>query len=142
EYVANIQERLSLYTELDAFEKEEEIEAFEAKLRDRFGKVPPQVYKLFDGLRLRWICKRLGFERLILKNNKLRCYFVENAQSPYYETNTFKSIFDLIAREGHYLGISIKKSAKYLLIVKDNVKSLKEAYELLQKMDKRKELVK
>lgn len=136
EYIKNIQERLNLYTELDGLEKEEEIKAFEEKLRDRFGKVPPQVYVLFDGLRLRWICKRLGFERLILKNNKLRCYFVENAQSPYYETETFQNIFAFIAKEGHVLGLNIKKSAKYLFIVKDNVNTLPQAYEILQKIEK------
>ncbi len=63
----NIQERLSLYIQLDALETEEEIDDFTKMLVDRFGKLPKQVKELFDGLRLRWHCRRLGFERGILK---------------------------------------------------------------------------
>jgi transcription-repair coupling factor (superfamily II helicase) len=46
-------------------------------LEDRFGKLPKQVNFLFEALRLRWLCKKLGFERLILKGGKLRCYFLQ-----------------------------------------------------------------
>src|SRR5690606_438585 len=73
EYVNNIQERLNLYTELDKIETEAELAAFADKLKDRFGPVPAEVRELFEGLKLRWLCKELGFERLILKNRKLRC---------------------------------------------------------------------
>ena len=30
---------------------------------DRFGKVPPEVEKLFHTIRLRWIYRDLGFEK-------------------------------------------------------------------------------
>ncbi|MFT5910341.1 MAG: transcription-repair coupling factor (superfamily II helicase), partial [Paraglaciecola sp.] len=90
EYVSNIQERLNLYTSLNKIDTEEGIETFKKSMIDRFGKMPKVVNGLFDGLRLRWICKELGFERVILKNGKLRCYFVENPQSPYYESATFQ----------------------------------------------------
>ena len=123
-----------MYTELDAIETEDGIKQFETTLRDRFGKVSNQVYVLFDALRVRWLCKRLGFERLILKNHKLRCYFVENPQSPYFETATFNAIFQFIGKEGHKLGLSFKKSQKYLFLVKDNMKSMKKAHSLLSKI--------
>ena len=85
EYVSNIQERLNLYTKLDNLQSIEDLDHFAESLTDRFGKIPPQVYELFDGLKLRWICKDLGFERLIIKNEKMRCFFVENPQSMYYD---------------------------------------------------------
>ncbi len=127
EYVKNIQERLSLYTELDDIETTEKLEAFEQMLRDRFGRVPRPVYALFDGLRLRWNCRRLGFERVILKSNKLRCYFVENPQSPFYESPLFHRIMQYVATEGTLQGLDFKKSNKHFILVKDQVKSLKEA---------------
>ncbi|GIV31779.1 MAG: hypothetical protein KatS3mg030_081 [Saprospiraceae bacterium] len=75
DYVTNITERLSLYTQLDSIESEAELLDFEEALKDRFGKLPPQVKELFEGLKLRWIARELGFERIILKNGTLRCFF-------------------------------------------------------------------
>ena len=141
EYVSSISERLSLYTELDSLETEEELEAFEAKLRDRFGRIPPQVAELFEGLRLRWVCKELGFERLILKNDKLRCYFVDNPQSPFYESRLFQNILDFVNKEGRHRGLSFKQSNKYFILVKDHVRSLREAHETLDKIREKVEAV-
>ena len=134
EYISNIQERLSLYTELDGIETEDDLTSFEARLRDRFGKIPPQVRELFEGLRLRWVCKALGLERVILKNSKLRCYFVENPQSPFFETALFNNILQLIANQGHKLGLSLKQSNKHLILVKDHVRNLSEAHQALQRL--------
>ena len=74
EYVSVIQERLNLYTELNSIETEEELEAFRNKLIDRFGPVPKSVHELFSGLRIRWLCKKMGFDRFILKNGKMITY--------------------------------------------------------------------
>ena len=131
EYVSSISERLSLYTELDAIETEEEIETYINRMRDRFGRIPPQVHELFEGLRLRWICKKMGFERLILKNNKLRCYFVENPQSNFYESALFQRILEYVGSKGLQKGLSFKKSNRHFILVKDHVKSLKEAHKAL-----------
>jgi transcription-repair coupling factor (superfamily II helicase) len=131
EYVSSVQERLNLYTELNKLENEAEIEKFEQQLHDRFGKVPKQVKFLFDGLRLRWICKELGFERLILKNKKLRCYFVENPQSSFYETNTFNRILQYVGTKGSVKGLSFKKTNRYFMMIKDNVKSMSAARKVL-----------
>ncbi len=133
-YVENVQERLRLYTQIDELEDEESLAAFEAGLQDRFGRIPPQVTQLFEGLRLRWVCKALGFERLLLKTGKLRCYFVLNAQSSYYESPLFGRLFQYIGKEGKSLGISLKQSAQHLIMVKDGVKDLRTANELLKKL--------
>ena len=134
EYVSSIQERLSLYTELDGIETEEELAQFEERMRDRFGKLPIQVKELFEGLRLRWVCKALGFERIILKNNKLRCYFVENPQSAFFESALFNNIIQLISTQGNKQGLSFKQSHKQFILVKDGVKGLREAHEVLQRI--------
>lgn len=132
EYVESIQERLNLYSELDDITSEEGIESFADKLRDRFGKLPPQVTELFEGLRLRWIAKKLGFEQIVLKGYKLRCYFVDNPQSPYYDSSIFQSIFTFIAAEGERRGFHLKKSHKSLILSIDGVRSLRKAKETLE----------
>ncbi len=137
DYVTSIQERLNLYTELNKLETEEQVTKFEQQLRDRFGKVPRQVYDLFEGLRLRWVCKELGFERLILKNNKLRCYFVENPQSPYYESALFQAILAHVGSVGPQKGLTFKKSNKHFIMIKDKVGSLRAALKVLRGIEEK-----
>jgi len=135
-YVESTQERLSLYTELDAIENEEGIAKFEEKLRDRFGdRLPKETKELFEGLRLRWVCKNLGFERVVLKNNKLRCYFVENPQSAFFESSIFKHILSYVGSKGKSLGLSLKQSNRSLILVRDDVKSLRAATHLLKQIE-------
>ncbi len=130
-YVESTQERLRLYQDLDNIETEEGITAFATALDDRFGKIPPEVEELFDGLRLRWECRRLGFERIILKNGQLRCYFVDNPQSLYYESDIFQRLSGLIAREGALRGLRLKQSNRNLILVKERVGSLSVARKVL-----------
>ncbi len=134
EYVSNIQERLNLYTKLDNLQSIEDLDHFAESLTDRFGKIPPQVYELFDGLKLRWICKDLGFERLIIKNEKMRCFFVENPQSMYYETEGFQKLFDFIVKSGYKLGLKFKQTPKNLIVIKEGIPNLKEAKEFLDEL--------
>lgn len=134
EYVSNIQERLSLYTELNGLKTKEAIEEYRKKLEDRFGPVPKAVNNLFRVLEITWICKQLGFERMIYKNRKLRCYFVTNPQSPFYETAIFQRFLQFIATRGQSIGVSMKKSNKYLIMVKDGVNSLKQVMDVLLKV--------
>ena len=132
EYVESIQERLNLYTELDSVETEADLSQFELRMQDRFGKLPPQVSELFDGVRLRWVCKRLGIERVVLKNDKLRCYFIENPQSPFYETPVFRQLFDWVGKIGVALGFTFKQTPRNLLLTKEGVDNLRRAKELLE----------
>jgi transcription-repair coupling factor (superfamily II helicase) len=132
EYVSSVSERLSLYTDLDKIEDEAGLEKFESELKDRFGKLPVPVYELFDGLRLRWTAQHLGFERIILKEKKLRCFFVENPQSRFYDSLVFQKIFSFIANHGDKHGLSIKKTPKSLILIKESVASLKKAQEVLR----------
>ncbi|MBI5914834.1 MAG: transcription-repair coupling factor, partial [Bacteroidetes bacterium] len=132
DYVSSISERLILYTAIDAIEGEADLGQFGEQLRDRFGKVPAPVQELFDGLRLRWVARELGFERIVLKENKLRCFFVENPQSPFYDSAVFQQVFQYIATQGEKQGFSLKKTNRSLIFVKENVKNLKAARQVLQ----------
>jgi len=132
EYVRSVQERLHLYTKLDKIDTEADLEKFKNELADRFGKIPKVTKTLFTGLRLRWLAKELGFERIILKNNKLRCYFVENPQSAYYESDVFQQIMSIVASRGKSLDLSIKRSPRHLILIKDGVRSLHAAWKTLE----------
>ena len=134
EYVSNTQERLNLYTELDSLKTEEDIEAYSERLTDRFGPLPKQVFALFEALRLQWICKKLGFERLILKRNKLRCYFISDPQSSFFETEHFNKLVQFVGAKGRIMGINLKQTTKELILVQDEVRSIKQAKHTLEQL--------
>ncbi len=130
-YVVSIQERLSLYTELDALENEEQIEEFQEKLKDRFGPMPTQVLDLFEGLRLRWIAKQMGIERLFIKNGKLMAYFLSNPSALFYEQPLFQAFLKVMAEEGSALGVQLRNDLKTLGLHAQNIKSLRAATQLM-----------
>lgn len=134
EYVANTQERLSLYTELNSVESEAGIADFSERMEDRFGKLPHPVNALFDGLRLQWLCKKIGFERLILKGGKLRCYFVGDPQSSFYSTAHFEKILLFLQKHARVMGISMKQTNKELILVQDGARGIKAVKSLLEQM--------
>ncbi len=92
DYVSSISERLSLYKELTSLEKEEELNEFETKIIDRFGSIPNEVHELISSIKLRWIGKELGFQRISLKNNLFTAYFVSQENTEYFQSNKFGKI--------------------------------------------------
>jgi transcription-repair coupling factor (superfamily II helicase) len=96
EYVENITERLSLYSRLDNCENEVQLEELHKEMIDRFGAILPQVEDLFTTVRCRKIAVELGFEKMILKNDTLKCFFVANPDSPYFTSKTFGQILNFI----------------------------------------------
>ncbi len=132
DYVSNTQERLALYTQLDDVENEEGIAKFADMLTDRFGKIPLQVEELFDGLRLRWAARDLGFERIILKNQKLQGFFVGNPQSPFYETAQFKNLLNYVLKNGEKRQMSFKQTQKHFIFMRENVKTLNGARNIIE----------
>ena len=133
-YIPVIQERLLLYTELDTISDEAGLSSFKVKLKDRFGTIPKQVDELVDALRLRWICKELGFERLSYKNNKLRCFFIANAQSSYFESELFQKLLQFVSTDGQKMGLTLKQSKNFLIVIKERCKNLREVKAILDRM--------
>jgi len=96
DYINVISERLNLYNELGALKTEEELARFEKELIDRFGELPTQVIDLLDSVRIKWIAKNLGIERLILKKKRMVCYFLSNQQSEFYNSPTFTQVLKFV----------------------------------------------
>jgi transcription-repair coupling factor (superfamily II helicase) len=133
DFVENTQERLRLYTHLDDIETEVELQKFAAMLEDRFGKIPSQVNELFDGLRLRWAAKLLGFERITLKNGKLSCFFVGNPQSPFYETKLFKNLLTFVTSIGQRKhNLTFKQTNRHFILIRENVRTLNGAQKIIE----------
>lgn len=131
-YVENITERLSLYTQLDDMEQEEDLQLFASELRDRFGPIPPQVEELFTTIRCRGIAKELGFEKIILKNTQLRLYFINNPDSPYFESEMFRHIMQHIQK--HTNNARLKQVGKNFMLIADRMNSMSEVYAFLEAM--------
>jgi len=121
-YVESITERLSLYTQLDDIEDDDKLNAFATEMQDRFGPIPPQVQELFTTIRCRTIAKELGFEKLILKNEQMRLYFVNNPDSPYFESVTFNHIMSYIQK--HTNNARLKQVGKNFMLLVDRVKNM------------------
>lgn len=129
-YVENITERLSIYTQLDDLENEEELQIFTEELIDRFGPIPKQVEELLITIRCRWLAKELGFEKLILKNTQLRFYFINNPESPYFESETFNYILTYIQTRTNTA--RLKQVGKNFMLMVDKVKNMGDVYSFLQ----------
>jgi transcription-repair coupling factor (superfamily II helicase) len=131
-YVESITERLSLYTRLDNCKDEDELVSFETELQDRFGPVPPQVQDLFDTVRCRQAAVELGFERLLLKDETLKCYFINNPSSPYFESDIFRSILEFIQKQTNKA--RLKQNGKFFMLVVEHTKSMKQILQFLKDM--------
>lgn len=134
EYVTSIQERLSLYQTLNKIEDEKGIEEFKKILEDRFGKIPKAVHNLLDALRIRWLARGLGFERVMLKNRKLRCYFIGNQQSPFFDSKFFGELLAYIQKKSDHR-FFLKQSTRYLMLVCDQVNDFKQTERILKELE-------
>ena len=130
EYVNEIEERIQLYKELDEIEDEEGLFTFEQNLADRFGTHPSQLLELFDSIRLRWFGKRLGFEKIVLKSEKLICYFISKQESPYYQSEIFTKMLQYI--QGNPPGVKMYERNNSLRLSAANIKRVSEAIEFLK----------
>ena len=131
-YVDQITERLVLYTRLDNCKDEEELKKFHHEMEDRFGPVPECVEDLFTTVRCRKLAVELGFERMTLKNKTLRCYFVNNPESPYFHSTTFQSILLHIQTKTNKS--HLKQVGKNFMLVTEGVPNMKFLLEFLQLM--------
>ena len=132
EYVTSIAERYNLYTELSKLENEVELQAFEKQLNDRFGPVPPQVSDMLNTMRLQWLGKAIGFEKISLKKSVLRGYFIASQQSPYFESDMFRQVLRFVQSNPRRTNLKEVKNTLRLSI--DGVNSIDEAVQLLEEI--------
>ncbi len=125
DYISNISERIYLYRQLDNIETEEELKEFENQLKDRFGPLPGPTKELLVVVKLRWNAVKLGFERIVLKNQKLIAYFISNQDSPYYKSEIFSNILSFVQKNPD--SISLKEINNKLTLTLENIDNISEA---------------
>ena len=93
-YVPGSQERVILYRELDSIEDDRALETYRQHLIDRFGSLPVEGEELLQVVAIRRIGKRLGCEKITLRQGQMKLQFVSNLESPYYQGATFQKFID------------------------------------------------
>ncbi|MDE5660782.1 MAG: transcription-repair coupling factor [Muribaculaceae bacterium] len=97
DYVPQDRERIALYQELDGIERELDLRAFAERLEDRFGRIPDVAAELLRVPRLRRLARRLGIEKVALKQGSMYLYFVSEQNVAYYQSPMFGRILDYVA---------------------------------------------
>ncbi len=128
-YIRNNAERLALYSELSGLNEEDELKKFLTRLRDRFGELPPQVHTLSDSLRLKWIGKKLGLEKITVRQGVMQCYFPGNSKSDYFSSEKFSRFMTFVQHNN--IRCQMKQTAKNLILVVKNVKHTVQAMQVL-----------
>ena len=129
DYVNEIHERLSLYKKLDTLDTFDEINQFKMELKDRFGDIPEKTQELIKTIPLRNYAKKIGFEKLIIKNNKLVGKFISNNES-YFNSAQFSSVLSYVQK--HKNNLQLKEKNNQLLLTFDGVSSIEGAVEILK----------
>lgn len=133
-YVSNISERLSLYTQLDNIKNEGELEAFEKSITDRFGPIPESVIDLIKSVRLRWLGIQLGFERISIKKDALKCYFPPSDREDYYKSYTFGHILTYV--QLHAKKCRMKDIKNRLILIINDITEIDSAIKELEMISK------
>ena len=94
-YIENIAERISLYRELDSLSDEDALLAYQKRLIDRFGQLPEEAEQLLNVVRLRWLCCKMGIEKVILKQERLSIYFTTKSDK-YWQSEMFGKVVEFI----------------------------------------------
>ena len=134
EYVPQESERISLYQQLDNMEKPEQVELFRTNLKDRFGTIPLISEELIRVVPLRMAARRLGIERLVLKNGVMRLFFVGADNKAYYNSAAFGRVLAYVQSHPRRCELREVKGKNSILI--SDVPGVKEALDILQEIEK------
>jgi transcription-repair coupling factor (superfamily II helicase) len=131
DYVNDINERLTLYKRLDTLTFLEAISTFSKELKDRFGEIPSQTKELINTLNLREKAKKIGFEKLVIKQNKLVGKFT-TSHPTYFESTSFTKVLNFVQK--HKKGVQLKEKNKVLILTLENIGTIQEANQRLQQL--------
>ena len=129
-YVPGSTERMLLYRELDNITDDRELSAYRQRLVDRFGAVPHEGEELMQVVALRRLGKRLGCEKIILRQGRMIMQFVSNANSPYYQSPVFGRVIAYATRELRRCELREVKGRRLMHVLK--VPSVEEAVKVLR----------
>ena len=131
-FVSNVSERLQLYSRLDNIKDEEQLSSFSNEVRDRFGLLPQSVEELINSVRLRWLGEKLGFEKLVLKNDRLRGFFT-STNDQYFSSEIFGQI--LLFVQTHTKRCKMRDQGGKAIMIVEEIPSVDSAIDLLSQME-------
>lgn len=131
-YVDASAKRMSLYNELDNLQDENQLQQFTERLIDQFGPVPREAADLILTIRLRWVARDLGFEKVVLRNKTLIGYFVADQQSPFYQTERFTAILKFL--QANPRSCKMKEANEKLMLYISGINSVSQALNTLQEI--------
>lgn len=126
-YVQSISERLSIYTQLDEIEETDKLDTYLKELEDRFGKLPQEVQDLVELVKCRWEAQQLGIEKILLKNNNLKLYFVNS------EAQNSQLVVKIIQFVNNKKGLcQLREKAGSLILQIDKISTIQELKSILR----------
>ena len=134
-YIDMTAEKIRLYKELDSIKDEKVLDTMKSRLEDRFGKIPDELDRLFDIVRIRNLAGNLGFEKVIIKNGVMIAFFISNPMSQYYRSKKFAGILESINENNAIF--ELKQSDDRLRIFSRNIPDLKKAYSALCRLNRK-----
>ena len=131
-YIDVTAEKIRIYKELDSLTSDKDLENMRLRLEDRFGKMPEELKRLFDIVRIRQLGVKLGFEKIIIKNGVLIAFFISNPLSQYYRSDKFSKILENVSENPKLF--ELKQNDNKLRVFARNVDGTEKAYVLLKKL--------
>ena len=131
-YIDVTAEKIRIYKELDSLTSDKDLENMRKRLEDRFGKMPPELVRLFDIVRIRQLGLKLGFEKIIIKNGVIIAFFIQNPLSQYYRSDRFSGILEKVSQYPKLF--ELKQNDNKLRVFVRNVDGIDKAYAILKKL--------
>ena len=131
-YIDMTAEKIRIYKELDSLTSEKDLSNMKDRLTDRFGKMPVELERLFDIVRIRQLGQKLGFEKIIIKNGVMIAFFITNPLSQYYRSDRFSKVLENVNLNPKLF--EIKQPDGRLRIMVRNVDGISKAYDILKKL--------
>ena len=131
-YVPGSSERMILYRELDSIQTEQDLNDYRKRMEDRFGPMPPEGEELLQVVMLRKLGRKLGCEKLILKQHMMQMQFVSRQDSMFFQSKFFTAILNYVGTHPKYCDFKEVGGNKRLVV--KGVASVKEATNILKKM--------
>ncbi|MCS7028068.1 MAG: transcription-repair coupling factor [Bacteroidia bacterium] len=131
-YVSNIALRMNLYTELSKIDNEADLNSFKNQLQDRFGPLPGMVQSLVESMKLKWLGKSLGLEKISFKNHVVKCYFIPDKNAPFFKSEAFGKLLEYVAKNGKTH--SLKQIKEQLILGIQPIADIPEVVKSIEKL--------
>ena len=126
EYITNTSERLRLYNDLDNVETDDALLTLQNSTKDRFGALPEPVNELIKSVRLRWLGRDFGLDKIVLKNSTMKLHILEGKKEAYFLSSAFKNLIQFA--QNHPQRCKIKEQNQKLIFSIDHVHSLDDSF--------------